>query len=135
MITFDKRLVAASVAIAAAAAVLSSFATAGSQPTPNTIVAARYSSEFAPSGAPASRAVDFAALTRQAATALEELKKKQQVNGTNNGPFLNARSDCSQQTWPNISSHCLTTANGAPLRRPARYISTDRPNRATVAAL
>ncbi len=135
MITFDKRLVATSVAIAAAAAVLSSFATAGSQPNTNTVVAARYSSQFAPSDEPASRAVDFAALTRQAAAALENLKRKQQVNSTNNQLDLNSRSDCSQQTWPNIAPSCLVTANGTPIRQPARYISTDRPKRATVAAL
>ncbi len=135
MITFDKRFIAASVVIAATAAVVSTFATAGSTVTPNAVVAQRYSSQFAPAADPARQAVDYAALTRQAAAALEELKKKQRTKGTANLLDLNTRPNCRQQTWPNIASECLVTANGVPARQPARYISTDRVKRAAIASL
>lgn len=134
MITMDKRLVVSSVAIATVAAVLSVFVT-GSQSTPNSVVAARYSDQFAQSGAPGRMTTDFAALTRQAAAALEELKKKQQANPPSERLILNTRADCQQQTWPNIASDCLVRVNGAPARQPARYISTDRAKRTDVAAL
>jgi hypothetical protein len=132
MITMDKRFFAGSVAIAAAAAVLSGFATAGFQSTPNAVIAERYASEFEPSSEPARRAVDFAALRRQAAAALEDLKKKQHSNGMSTRLVPTTPVDCRQQTWPNIASDCLVTVNGKPARQPARYISTDR---AIVAAL
>jgi hypothetical protein len=120
MITLTKTIIGVSALLAAGIVSLETV-TETRPSTPASIIADRFVFDVP---APTSPTLDLTQARRDAAAALAAIttapaaRKGDRID-------IEARA-CASQTWPNISADCLSSPDGAPIRRPARYVTVER---------
>jgi hypothetical protein len=121
MMTLTKGMIGLSALITAAGVVGAiSLSPARPQPTPASIVADRFVFA-AESHGPAGEGVDLTEARRDAAALAAITTDAVAWKGDRTN--VRAKTSCGDQTWPNLTSDCLVTADGALARRPVRYVT------------
>jgi hypothetical protein len=121
MIALTKGMIGLSALIATGFVSVESLTDARPQPTPISVISQRF--VFAVP-APTSPGVDLTDARRDAAAALTAITAP---HAAKKGDRLDIEARaCADQTWPDLSADCLTSPDGSPVRRPARFVTVER---------